>query len=212
MATNRRKLKNAISKWDQLHDAGDFSLPEKLGTTAIICSMLDDSKEDQLLGMHSIHKSRKELKLFRNEALALADRISRMGELAEVVINASANDFKTILRDPTYSSIQVIGHGNLAALFIKGEKDQDYFDWNDVSRETDHLKQGVFTQRTCGNIVRNYSVPLGTFAMSDHSRIIAPVACEFSPRGLDHPQCNDLLVPVTDRPRMDFAYIKNTFV
>lgn len=211
MAGNKKRYNKALTKWDILRRAHYYSLPEAEGTTAIICSLEHIYKPDQLESPYNSYKANKELSVFRREALSLADRIYKSGRLAEVAINASSADFKAVLKDPTFASIQVIGHGCLSSINIKDEYGQGYFDWLDVSWESDHLKAGEFVQRTCGNFARGLSGPLGTFAMADHRRVIAPVAEEFTPRGLDHPQCRDLLLPVTDRQRMDYNYIKSTF-
>lgn len=48
-------------------------------------------------------------------------------------------------------------------------------DWTHIAAASTHLKTGRFSQRHCGQSVRDLSVPLGTFAMMRHDSVRAAV-------------------------------------
>jgi len=207
MASDREKYNSSLRKWDQLRNQEFFSVPNDIGKTAIFCSYAIINP----IGERIYKKGYKDVTSFRKEAFSLADKISAQGNQAEVILNATDEDFGSVLRDESFSDIVTIGHGNLSMLIIGNDEDIDSpIDWHDLSSYTDHLKTGSFVQRQCGNFGRNLSIPLGMFCVSNHCDVIAPIGLAFEPRGLNHP-ANELLDNVTEQTRLDYKSARNTF-
>ncbi len=207
MASDKKRYNESLSKWDDLHKQQLFSVPREVGKTAIFCSyaVID------LIGNRAYKKGRKDVSSFRKEAFSIADRLAEQKRSAEVILNASDNDFNRILQDNSFSDIVTVGHGNLSTLVINDEDKLDYpIDWYDLSNYTDHLKTGYFIQRQCGTFGRDLSVPLGMFCVSRHCDVIATVGLAFNPKGLDHP-ANNTLDYATDQERLNYRLAKATF-
>ena len=205
MASDRKCYQRALRKWDAHRIDGDLSVPEHEGDAAILCTYAE------LDAAYEAKRARKDIKIFRKEAFAIADELWSMDKDSEVILNAKVDDVREVLTDPSFSDVYIVGHGTLAAMFLMAETEEDsVFDWMDVSEHADHLKQGAFVQRTCGLLPRNLNVPLWTFAMADHRDVFAPVGASFVPRGLLHPM-NELMQPVSEGPRMSYTYVNDVF-
>lgn len=163
MAGDRKQFKEALDKWDSLHEAESFSVPLAVGNTAIISSAFTDDEPTTPAGAN-------ELIAFRAEALDLEQRVHMEGGKPVVSIDASHDDIDAIIQDPKITSLYIIGNGILSAVLLDVDR---RYDWADASRATDHLKTGFFEQRQCGGLPRSANVPLGLFVMSSHSQVRA---------------------------------------
>lgn len=111
-----------------------------------------------------------------------------------------------ILSDQAVSDVVLIGHGSLSSVYLDDGKT---YNWHDVALAATHLKKGVIIQRFCSNNLRKLSVPLGTFAASEHSNVIATVDRTFDP---DHDASDEeLLGPVTDSSLASYDEAKARF-
>jgi hypothetical protein len=183
-------------------------VPPELGRTAILCSFYDkvydgDPEKAKI-------RAHRDIKLFRKEALKIADLTIEEGGEVEVVLNAQVEDFEATFKNPWISDVIVIGHGDLSTLWVNNPNDKDKYDWQYVSEDSDHLKTGAFTQRHCGLYRRDLTVPLGTFAMADHRSVIATPGFEFHPRGLWHPD-NSYLEQISPLEQLSYDYIKSNY-
>lgn len=161
MASDRSQYNRALRRWDSLHDQQAYSAPVNDGDVAILYS-------DYVMG----NKDEKEIEwnAFREEAYNIATLLGARGISSEVFDAFTLDDAAEVLADPDFSSIVVIGNGNLSETYAHGGTS---FDWRFVAEHATHLKTGRFTQRHCGQAIRELSVPLGTFALCDHSSVYA---------------------------------------
>lgn len=206
MASDKTQYKRALQNWESLHKDRNYSYPTGVGRIAILCSYYSHIVKDYDEEGEATRR-RKEIRRFRNEAFALGDLLENSGRSTEVVLNVQASDIDAVLIDPSISGVYTIGHGTLRS-FLINDQDISTYEWNRVSEKADHLKTGTFVQRQCGMLAGDISVPLGTFAVTDHRNVIAPVSHAFDPRGLYHPE-NDLLRSVSDVPAMSYDYVKS---
>lgn len=206
MAGDKKQYREALKSWDTLRENNHTSVPDDVGKVAILCSGAILNK----IGDKPYRRGRKDVRNFYKEGVRIAERTAAEGRKAIVIPGAKEPDFIEVLKDPSISSIVTIGHGTLSIFFLSGSDGVEYVDWRDISTHADHLKTGQFIQRHCGGIDRRLSVPLGTFCMTDHSSVVAPVGMGFEPRGLDHPY-NDMLTQVTDSSRMNYDEVLSTF-
>lgn len=209
--SDKQQYERALTRWDELHESGAYSVPPSLGRLAIVCSYntWEPSPDDP----HASYVSPEDPANFRIEALALADGFRDEGRSVEVVLDAEATDIKAILKEPSFSDVIVIAHGQLSSIMIDNMEDSSMlyqYDWRSVSKDADHLKLGYFVQRSCARLRRRLSVPLGLFAASEHRNVLAPVGHYFAPTNLQHPH-NDLIRPVTEASRLDYESVKLHF-
>jgi hypothetical protein len=209
MSDNKKTYERALGDWFDLHKSGSLSVPANIGATAIFCTYTELMRGSGV-GAGSVYRGR-DIKLFRREALSIADRMRADGGNPEVILDTRYSDIVDVLTDPTFSSIIFIGHGCLSSVYVPTyDKQIGVCDWEYVSKAADHLKTGTFFQRVCGNFGREFNVPLGTFAVTDHRNVVAPVGLQFKPKGLEHPH-NDFLEPVTTDRVMTYKYIRESF-
>jgi hypothetical protein len=101
---------------------------------------------------------------------------------------AVIGDMKIDFGDREVTDIILIGHGSISAMWADNGK---HFDWQTAARAASYLKQGKLEQRMCGNLPykkaesdipgaghieelpHKYSVPLGTFAVSELANLTA---------------------------------------
>lgn len=198
MASDKKQFHHAVERWRNLGEQEQFSLPLSVGRWAIMAAY--DTVDD----------SPKEIRRFRNEALVIAKMLQSRGLGAFAILQADYDDFSEILADTTICSVITVGHGTLSSFFVqRGDNVDGMIDWQDVANMTTHLKSGIFVQRHCGVMSRDLNVPLGTFAMSDHRNVIAPVGQYFFPYGLLHPE-NNKLHRVTDRQLLKYEFVKKS--
>ncbi len=211
---DQRQFETAINNWRELQDNGFYSVPRNVGTAAIMCSYADvhhsiieiDGEQQKIEKSYISHL--KDIRVFRNEAFALAKSVENHGQSSEVILNANSADMKVVLTDHKISDVVLIGHGALSHIFMDIPDTSDIYVWDDVARDADHLKQGYFIQRFCGLAGRRMSVPLGAFAVSDHRNVYAPINRYFAPRGLEHHH-NDRLIPVSADQEITYNYVIN---
>lgn len=185
--SHRRLIKDiakASERRQRLLDEGRLSLPRGAGKLAIIVSRFPDHNNADLT-------PEQQYRAFLEEADRL--RQQRSQEHQEVVVRSLsvAGDMKIDFGDPEVTDITLVGHGTIS--FIRTDEGK-YFDWHTAAKATSYLKQGRIEQRMCGNLLaprdRNsyegtseglphrYSVPLGTFAVSNLAHVIAAANME----------------------------------
>ena len=205
MASDSRQFERAMAVWEDFHENGYYSDPLEVGRMAILCAYGVDAYDEEDPAV-CVKWAKQDAKDFRKEAIALTELANDSGKDTVTVFNPTAHDVREVLRDPTISDIQVIGHGNLSEVFLS--KLDGTYDWRDAQLDATHLKTGKFVQRFCGHIARELPVPLGTFVVSGHQDVIAPVGRYFNPRGLLHPQ-TEWLRPFSSEPRASYMSVKN---
>lgn len=206
MASDLQQFDRAAAHWQHLHNERAYSMPAGIGRTAIVCPYYSAGSWS-LRSEKAPIPDHREIKELSKEALKIADLLVARQYEVEVILNAQAADITDTLQDPAISSIITVGHGTLSGLTI--DENTEY-DWLDVAQNSDHLKTGSFIQRHCGTFGRILSVPLGTFAVSDHRNVIAPLGVIFEPEGL-LPEDNACLQPVSEMPQLSYRYIKQAF-
>ena len=172
-------------------------MPSGLGKLAIIVSRVPDH--------NSTLTPREQHQAFLEEAERLKQE--RAEQHQDVVIRriAVASDMKFDFGDPEVTDIILIGHGSISAMWTDGGRN---FDWRMAARSARSLKQGKVEQRMCGNLPtkkftnglggvieelpHRYSVPLGTFAVSNLSNVTAAIGMKIPEV---HPS-DDLFQPV----------------
>jgi hypothetical protein len=209
MAKDRAQFNHALERWDDLKERGNLSLPADVGRMAIFCVY----SYDYLPGIEDDNNKyiTEETTGFINEAHELAAMYKQQGKDVKIFGDANTEDFVSVLRNSRFSDIITIGHGNLDSFFLPDEEGNDAsINWTNVSRVATHLKTGKFIQRHCGGFGTRLSVPLGTFAMSRHCDVIAPVGQGFTPESLDDP-VNDYLTATTDKVRLEYKDARALF-
>ncbi len=212
MPGDRKEFDRANNRWQQLHEQQAYSMPAELGKVAIMCSYNYDASASEY----------DDIEEFASEAFEFEQHYRLRQRDVEIIEDANSDDMRSILRDPSFSSVITIGHGALPYIYMHNGKrrlfspDGDFetvnnrVDWRDVSRMADHLKTGAFVQRHCGNYARRLSVPLGTFAVVSPSNVWAPVGSYFSPRNLQDPE-NKRMRRVAELPSLTYEYVKHMF-
>jgi hypothetical protein len=202
MAGERKHYNQTLSRWDQLHAERAYSVPDDVGTLAVMYSLYD------------YFKNGSEQEQFEVEAFEIVQRATAQRKKAEVIRINSGRDLDDVFGCRDYSSIVTIGHGALSLLYIQHGfwhgKEGNRYDWRDVSKAATHLKTGVFTQRQCGNASRQFSPPMGALAMASHANVHAAANRYFNPTSLDDEE-NLLIVPVTTTDRLSYEDVKVQF-
>lgn len=206
MASDRQQFQRAQARWEALHEAGAYSVPDSLGATAILVSYLPNYSPGE-----------SEIRGFTQEAYALADSERNRGREVEVILDADGDDMTAVLREPSISRVVTIGHGALSYFNIANDPDPAKresirYSWRDVSKNADHLKTGLFVQRHCGHAAEQLSVPLGSFAMKMQCNVIASVNKFFMPN--KQPRTiidSDSLRMVSTERRFTYKQIKQLF-
>jgi hypothetical protein len=162
MASDRGQFNRALRKWIELHDGGERSMSVQAGRVAILAS-------GYALGETSQERNA-EKKYFKHEAHTLQRNLELRGINSVIRNRFTYDDAVEVIQDHTVSSIITIGNGTLSSVWIA---QHERLDWIDVGNASTHLKTGLFIQRHCGHFVRELSVPLGTFAISRHSNVLA---------------------------------------
>ncbi|MEP6710528.1 MAG: hypothetical protein ABJA64_02320 [Candidatus Saccharibacteria bacterium] len=199
MASDRNQFNRALKKWDMLHEAGNFGASVRNGELAVLCSSYSnrDTPNERL----------EERGYFEREAHQMVCFFRGQGMGAFVINKLSFDDAIDVIKDTSVSSIVTIGHGDLSSIYIDREHK---LDWGDVSRESTHLKTGVFTQRQCGQFLRDLSVPMGTFVMANHKQVHAVAGDSFTPENYG-PREEDKIKPLHSEERLSYRTIKWLF-
>jgi hypothetical protein len=200
MASNKAEYIAALGVWDMRKAAGDFSVPQDMGTVAILCPYVERPGREELDRFPALQK----------EALEIADLLQNRDTEVTVGLGAQSADFKAALCDPTISDMVLIGHGCLSSVEVDNPATEYRLDWLDLAKMSDHLKTGRFVQRICGGLPRSFNAPLGLMVMRTHNRVEAPVGKQIMPTDLSDTQ-NQLIRPVTTLDRMEYADIKSEF-
>jgi hypothetical protein len=193
-----RDTTKASERRQRLLDGGRLSLPSGAGKLAIIVSRFPDHNNEVLT-------PRKQYQAFLEEADRLKQQRSQNHQQVVVRPVAVAGDMKIDFGDPEVTDIILISHGTIS--FMRTDSGQ-YFDWRTAARAASYLKQGVIEQRMCGNLLsrekktdkpgikeelpHRYSVPLGTFAVSNLTHITAATGLKIP----DVDPSDDLFRPV----------------
>lgn len=175
----RRGIEIASKRRRSLLESDKLSLPSGAGRLAIIVSRAP------VFGS-SRFPPKEQHRAFLLEAEAI--RQERLPLHQEVVVRPSADlaNMKRDFADPEVTDIILVGHGCINAMWAEEKKS---FDWEVASKATAYLKQGKIEQRMCGNLPSSkfelsggqiieelphkYSVPVGTFAVSKLTNVIA---------------------------------------
>jgi hypothetical protein len=161
------QLFGAIEKREKLLDEQKLSVESGSGLTAIFYSLAVQNVDD-------VTSSLKIKEQFRNEAYSISEA---MGRDKTVVYKVSRFAIQNAITDIEISDLILIGNGSLNDYWItNGKVSTEKYDWLKISRDSNHLKQGKFIQRTCGHLNRSQrNVPLGTFAVSELTNVVLPV-------------------------------------
>lgn len=210
MASDRQQYERALEKWHGFHEDGEYSAPSGEGKIAIVSSVTTYTFRDRLSRVLFRECSKSDRTIFNTEAQGLGEVLAEHGHNPKVFLNATEIDMKTVLQDPSFSDIIVIGHGSFSHLSMKKADGGIWYDWRDVSRDSTHLKLGQFVQRHCGHNTMHLPVPLGTFAVASLTQVIAPTGEPFSPDSLTDP-INKLLQPVSSKPWLPYDQVIAAF-
>lgn len=194
LSKQERIFLDAQSKWDAQHEAGAFSLPPDEGITAIF--------QAKYIRECNYKEHWKEMLAFRKEALAIKRRLENLGRRGLVFSGLRKDELYEVLDDPQFSSLVMIGHGDLMGL---RDDEGGFVDWRHVSKAASHLKLGTVIQRFCGGYggCTQLGVPFGAFAVSDQRNVIAPVGKMFTPES--DPTHEKYLRPVFTSERISLS-------
>ena len=199
MPSDAIQFRGAMEKWERMRESSRLSVPRDIGKTAIIFSRFSLFTDSDA--------NRREVAAFANEAERFQHNLSTLGRQTKVIEGITYDSLtEEVLTDKSVSDTIVIANGSLS--YVYGD-DAKTIDWQTVAVQSDHLKQGYFVQRFCGHYIRRLSVPFGTFAVTDHRNVYAPLGKYFAPE--INPRDEDLLEPVTDRAQLSIQHIKNSF-
>jgi len=171
MANETVRFKRALKKWDTLHAEKAYSAPVESGAVAILASdrALADEKGEQA-SKEDIEEATNERQAFLEEAQRIAETLTAEGVDNQIFPAFTMENVTDVLADRSISSVITIGNGNLSEVWAHQGL---YISWDFVADNATHLKTGYFIQRQCGQLAYHLSVPLGTFALTDHSNVFA---------------------------------------
>jgi hypothetical protein len=184
-------LKARVAKRDELLQRGKVSLPIGQGLLSIIVSGAKGTKyeSDDLIARNYAARLSEAEQIASDRAGTYGDIVIRPRATQKVLIN----DF----RNPEISDVILIGHGSISKIWLdhNGEGSANDFSWLNVAHSVTALKAGKVEQRMCGHFANStHSVPLGTFAVTQFSNVLAATGAMIdAPNGTprDH-----LFVPV----------------
>ena len=186
-AKNNRHFVHLLEKYSdrrqRLLEAGKLSLPSHEGCHMVIVSPAAD--------YNSSLTPEQQKTVFLTEGERIAEELTRLKRFGGVTLTRTVNDteFGMAIKDPEVSDITLIGHGSISALMMPQGVS---YDWQDVARAANtNLKQGVFMQRTCGNVYKR-RVPLATFMMADMTNYYGAIGVSVPE---EHPS-DELFVPL----------------
>jgi hypothetical protein len=209
MPGDRKRFARATKQWHTMLEDQNFSASSDTGIIAVLCSYYSDERAD-----HDGREMPEDTLAIRAVAEQLAQRITEHGRVAELVLNASRDDITAALQDRAVSDMHLVGHGCLSAIDLISVTDdgveEAYYDWEDIVANVNHLKRGLFVQRTCGVYARPFSVPLGLFATISPANVYVPAGHEIEAYDIDHP-IYELLQPLSDGEELTYSYIKSVF-
>ncbi|AHB42736.1 hypothetical protein RAAC3_TM7C00001G0898 [Candidatus Saccharibacteria bacterium RAAC3_TM7_1] len=168
MANDKVRFERALRKWDTLHEEKAYSVPRGSGVVAILAS--DRALADEKAGTEDLEAAMRERQAFQDEAYRIAETLTTNGVGTRLFPAFTLENVSEVLADPSVSSIVTIGNGNLSEVWAHQGV---CVSWDFIADHTTHLKTGYFMQRQCGHVAYHLSVPLGTFAMADHSNVFA---------------------------------------
>ncbi len=198
MASDRQQFNRAMQKWEMLHESNLYSAPKSDGHTVVAYSTYSVEVAEEEI--------KNEINVFAAEALDYVSRYREYGHNASLMEGVERQEFKEVIKNPDVSGVIVIGHGDLSSIY---DDNGDKIDWRDIAKWTTHLKRGHFVQRTCGNTLRDLSVPLGTFALANHRRLFAPVGVSFCPE--DYPEEEERMCQASNYKKLSYNLIKELF-
>ena len=176
-------FEKALQRWDSLRSEAYFSVPPRLGKTAILYCAGERNPVE-------------ETEAFSAEAFRISDEVVTAGKEAVIYHNFTYRNLADVASDFSISDVVVIANGSLSTVNIEGER----LDWRDVSDMATHLKMGRFVQRQCGQASATLNVPFGTFMMADHSAVDAAFGHELPVHVT--PEHEALIRPVHNHPRL----------
>jgi hypothetical protein len=185
----RRVVRKEQQRRDRLLDEGKLSLPRGTGKLIIVASPAADFRLKL--------SPEKQHEIFCEEAERLAEERAAQHDTVEIRRKAIMGDINIDLADPEVTDIALIGHGTISDFWANHGR---HFNWLDAAKATrSHLKQGVVEQRMCGNFSTRtrYSVPLGTFAVSNLENVVAALGQKLP----EHDPPEELFRPIYDNSR-----------
>ncbi|WP_354699936.1 hypothetical protein DSM112329_00194 [Paraconexibacter sp. AEG42_29] len=197
MASDRQQFDLALRRWHRLHSAGRWSASWFDGITAVVTSSFTDNPPDS-------PAAHRELASFRGEGEEIANRTDLAGGRPLLLLDPTRADIDRVIQDDEVANVYFVGNGSLSMLWMA---ETDRYDWQDVSSNTTHLKQGWCYQRQCGGLTRRLNVPLGLFMLARPTRLVAALDDAFDPPSLDHP-ANECMTVVMEGQHM----VYDTFV
>lgn len=207
MPSDRVRFERALRKWDAFHDNNVYSAPAELGAVAILCSdhTVADEKGDKA-SQEDIDEAASERRAFYADAYRIAEMLSRSGSDSQIYPAFTCEDAIDVLTNPSFSSVITIGNGNLSEVWAhQGVA----ISWDFIADNTSHLKTGYFIQRQCGHVAFDLSVPLGTFALADHSNVFAALDKYLPPVLTSRHEV--YITQLHDEPRLGLEVVKRFF-
>jgi len=142
-------------------------------------------------------------KEFIDEAEQIREEAIRENYQASIIAAKNRQGVINFCGNRSITDLVFIGHGHLAQLHLSDNR----LNWWHLARGLDHLKQGYVVQRHCGVLWNNLNIALGTFAVSDMTRVIAPFGQQFVPESLTDESDNSLLRSVYPQDNMPFDQV-----
>lgn len=163
------RLREAHAKWALLAEQGNTSVPREAGYVAIVSSAhlpgYDTQPPDEESGRYF-----DQFTAFHEDASDHAKYCTDTGRKVELIEGASYGDMEAILRDERCTDVILIGNGSYRSFMLPGQS----MTWWNASQTADHLKLGMFYQRTCGHFNDfKLNVALGTFVVANLRNIWA---------------------------------------
>lgn len=208
MWSNRVEYGRALERWDALHEARQYSAPERIGRVALLVSNFTN-------GETRLQKYREHRKFVEDAMEYTRGYESVRRGSVQWVPEVTRESVAEVLRDDSISTMVFYGHGSFSSVVAD---DGSEIDWRFVAEHTTHLKLGHCEQRTCGHFDRGVSVPFGLFAMAHPSRVAAPAGIAFAKD--DYPWKKKALIQVEEakikpvvegRDRLDYEDILELF-
>lgn len=159
-----RDLEKAVVEHGRKLEEGKLSLDSRAGKLVIVVSGNTDHR--------SKFSHEEQRKAFNNEADEIAARRDGLHGGVEIKRKATDMELGFDFADKEVSDMVLIGHGNIGDFWLENG---EHFGWGRAAKYARYLKRGTIEQRVCGNFPLKTSVPLGTFALADQTRLIAPL-------------------------------------
>lgn len=163
MSKTPPNLERAYTRYERHLRLEKLSVPDNVGTLAIL---------------YSTHqRQERQTEIFQSEAHEIYAQTEAGGHKATVIECDGDDPVYDVVRSPEYSSLITIGNGSFSEFWVPRvmSKRPKKINWYQVSRNTNHLKDGSFIHRCCGHFTMQLSLPFGTFLMRSPQNILGSV-------------------------------------